>query len=545
MEKKLKIGLLLDDLKLNELNQEIIHHIIEKNICEKFFIIRQNIPRRTLFFYLKKYSILRIIDKVFIKLIFLFEKFIISKFFETKYLFNKIDIRMLIEEMINVKPVISESRYFYDFLNEDIERIKNKNLDVILRLGSGIIRGEMLNASKNGIFSFHHGDNLLFRGGPPGFWEVYYSKPLTGFIIQKLTNVLDGGEIIFKGHVETKSNYYLNQASIFKNSAKYLSKVLEDLRDGKIKFNIEHNDKVKIFKDPKFLVTIKYLFITYLKLSKKFFNEKIVNKRIRWHVSYKSEENLEDLKLDNFKVIENNNKNRFLADPFALKKDNKNFIFLEDFNFSNKKGVISCFEVNKNESKFLGPVLEENFHLSFPYIFEYEGKIFMCPETHQKKEIRIYICEEFPLKWKFHKTLIKKINSVDTILFEKDKLWWLITSTSNMSTKDFNELNIFYSENGPLTDTWTAHDLNPIVVNPNIARNGGLIINNDKIFRVSQKNGFNVYGESFSVNEIKVLSKSSFEEVKTLDFYPNFKKNLKGTHHLNNKDNFFVNDFCL
>ena len=198
----------------------------------------------------------------------------------------------------------------------------------------------MLNASKNGIFSFHHGDNLLFRGGPPGFWEVYFSKPLTGFIIQKLTNVLDGGEIIFKGQVETKSNYYLNQASIFKNSAKYLSKVLEDLRDGKIKFNIEHNDKVKIFKDPKFLVTIKYLFITYLKLSKKFFNEKISNKRIRWHVSYKSEENLEDLKLDNFKVIENNNKNRFLADPFAFKKNNKNFIFLEDFNFTNKRNYI-------------------------------------------------------------------------------------------------------------------------------------------------------------------------------------------------------------
>lgn len=545
MKKKLKIGLLLDDLKLNELNQEIIHHIIEKNICEKFFIIRQNIPRRTLFFYLKKYSILRIIEKVFIKLIFLLEKLIISKFFETKYFFKKIDIKSLIEEIINVKPVMSESGYFYDFLNKDIEKIKSKNLDVIIRLGSGIIRGELLNASKNGIFSFHHGDNLLFRGGPPGFWEVYFSKPLTGFIIQKLTNVLDGGKIIFKGHVETKSNYYLNQASIFKNSAKYLSKVLEDLRDGKIKYKIEQNDKVKIFKDPKFLVAIKYLFITYLKLSKKFFNEKIINKRIRWHVSYKSEENLEDLKLDNFKVIENNNKNRFLADPFAFKKDNKNFIFLEDFNFSNKKGIISCFEVKNNESKFLGPVLEENFHLSFPYIFEYEGKIFMCPETHQKKEIRIYICEEFPLKWKFYKTLIKKINSVDTILFEKDKLWWLITSTSNISTKDFNELNIFYSENGPLTDTWTAHDLNPIVVNPNIARNGGLIINNDKIFRISQKNGFNVYGESFSVNEIKVLNKSNFKEVKTFDFNPNFKKNLKGTHHLNNSGNFFVNDFCL
>ena len=130
-------------------------------------------------------------------------------------------------------------------------------------------------------------------------------------------------------------------------------------------------------------------------------------------------------------------------------------------------------------------------------------------------------------------------------MFEKDKLWWLITSTSNMSIKDFNELNIFYSETGPLTDSWKAHDLNPIVVNPNIARNGGIIINNEKIFRVSQKNGFNVYGEHFSVNEIKILNKNNFKEINVLDILPNFRKNLKGTHHLNNKDNFFVNDYCF
>ncbi len=545
MKEKLKIGLLLDSLSLNELNQEIIYHIIESKICEKFFIIRQNIPKRNILFYFKKYSILRIIDKIFIKFIFLFEKLILSKFFETKYSFNKVDIRSLIEEIVDVRPEISKSGYFYNFLNDDIERIKDKNLDVIIRLGSGIIKGKMLNASKNGVFSFHHGDNQFFRGGPPGFWEVYFGKPLTGFVIQKLTEILDGGEILFKGHVETKSNYYLNQVSVFKNSTKYLSKVLDDLRGNKIKFNINGDNKAKIYKDPKFFETIKYLYNTYLKLIKRFFGEKLFNKKIRWYVSYKSNEGLENLKLDDFKVIDNIDKNRFLADPFVFKKDNKNFIFLEDFNFSKNKGIISCFEVENDKAKFLGPVLEESFHLSFPYIFEYDNQIFMCPETHQKREIRIYICEKFPLKWRFYKTLIKNINSVDTILFEKDKLWWLITSTSNMSIKDFNELNIFYSETGPLTDSWKAHDLNPIVVNPNIARNGGIIINNEKIFRVSQKNGFNVYGEYFSVNEIKILNKNNFKEVNVINILPNFRKNLKGTHHLNNKDNFFVNDYCF
>ena len=141
-------------MNLSELNQEIIYHIVDSKICEKFFIIRQNIPKRNLVFYFKKYSILRIIDKIFIKLIFLFEKLILSKFFETKYSFNKLDIRSLIEEIVDVRPEISKSGYFYNFLNDDIQRIKDKNLDVIIRLGSGIIKGKMLNASKNGVFFF-------------------------------------------------------------------------------------------------------------------------------------------------------------------------------------------------------------------------------------------------------------------------------------------------------------------------------------------------------------------------------------------------------
>ena len=545
MEKKLEIGLLVDNLNLSELNQEIIHHIIDQKICNKFTIIKQNIPKKKFIFFIKKYSIFRIAEKSLIKLVFLFEKYFLSKFFKRKYNFKKIDIQLLTQDILNVYPHISKSGYFFEYSEKDIEIIKNKKLDIIVRLGSGIIRGKMLKASKNGIFSFHHGDNQYFRGGPPGFWEVYYNKPLTGFVIQRLNEVLDGGEILFKGHVETKYNYYLNQQSIFKNSAKYLAKILLDLKLNRLKnFKVDSSD-AKIFKDPKFFVILKYVAKTYFKLIKKFIFEIILNKKIRWHVSFKLNTGIENLNLSDFEVIQNQDKNRFLADPFVMEKNDKNFIFLEDFYFSKNKGIISCFEINKNKVKFLGPVLEEDFHLSFPYIFKYNEQIFMCPETHQKEEIRIYICEKFPLKWRFYKTLIKKINAVDTVLFEKDKLWWLITSTSNRFMNDFNELNIFYSENGPLTDDWLAHDLNPVVVNPNIARNGGIIIDKEKIFRISQKNGFNFYGENFSINEIKIINKKNFKEDKILNIFPPYKKNIKGTHHLNNEGKFFVNDFCL
>ena len=99
-----------------------------------------------------------------------------------------------------------------------------------------------------------------------------------------------------------------------------MSKVLDDLRENKIKFNINGDNKAKIYKDPKFFETIKYLYNTYLKLIKRFLGEKLFNKKIRWYVSYKSNEGLENLKLDDFKVIDNIDKNRFLADLLFLKK---------------------------------------------------------------------------------------------------------------------------------------------------------------------------------------------------------------------------------
>ena len=62
-----------------------------------------------------------------------------------------------------------KGKYAELFLEEDIEKIKSKNLDFIIRFGFGILKGEILNAARWGIWSFHHGDEQKFRGGPPGF----------------------------------------------------------------------------------------------------------------------------------------------------------------------------------------------------------------------------------------------------------------------------------------------------------------------------------------------------------------------------------------
>ena len=48
------------------------------------------------------------------------------------------------------------------------------------------------------------------------FWEVIHRKNSTGFIIQKLTNDLDNGDIFFKGWVQTKFFYLLNQIELYR-----------------------------------------------------------------------------------------------------------------------------------------------------------------------------------------------------------------------------------------------------------------------------------------------------------------------------------------
>ena len=55
MENKLKIGFLIDNLEINDLDQEIIYHIDQKNICEKYVILNQVILN-PLNFYVKKFS---------------------------------------------------------------------------------------------------------------------------------------------------------------------------------------------------------------------------------------------------------------------------------------------------------------------------------------------------------------------------------------------------------------------------------------------------------------------------------------------------------
>ena len=540
--KKLKIGILADNLYQSGFNGEILNLITKNENFEiKAVILNRKPDKRNRFLNLfKKFSIFRIFEKSLLMLIYKFEKYLYNlKNSSTKFSFKSLDLNKAKIDVIHFTPEIKKNNFFY-YGKNDLEKIKNLDLDVIIRMCSGILKGEILNIAKFGIVSYHHGDNDIYRGMPPGFWEVFYKESSTGFIIQKLNEQLDNGEILFKGFVATKSFFYFNHLNVLKLSAKYIIDVLEKI-NGNYKFNkvqkkIFYN---QIFKDPNIYVLIKYIFKIYFtnlfKILKSLFRLE------KWKIAF-TKGNVFEKRLENYNLIKNK-RNSFIADPFLWKFDNQNYVFVEEYDYKDKKGKISCYLLNQNTSKYLGVVLEEEFHMSFPFIFSYEDNLYMCPETSKQNEIRIYKCKKFPYEWFHFKTIFKNIKAIDTLLFEKNSLWWLLTNSRNDGLDPSNELNVYYSKDGPLTDNWIPHKKNPIYTDINHSRNGGLIYYNNNIYRVNQKPSFGRYGKEFNLNLIDEINENSFKETKICDVKPNFFKNINGTHHLNNNDDYCVIDF--
>ena len=103
-------------------------------------------------------------------------------------------------------------------------------MDFILKFGFGIIRGEILNAARYGVWSYHHADEEKYRGSPPCFWEIYRGDNVTGAMLQRLTNRLDGGIVLKKGYFSTiKSSYAENLDQSYYESAKWPAQVCVDI----------------------------------------------------------------------------------------------------------------------------------------------------------------------------------------------------------------------------------------------------------------------------------------------------------------------------
>lgn len=427
---------------------------------------------------------------------------------------------------------------------DDAASVKSAGAGPDLLINFSALRSSEINTlAKLGIISLSHSDDFIDRDGPAGFWEVYSRRDVTCFTIERLIETSDSPEVLLRGRVGTQFYYLLNQAYLLERSSYYLFKLVETIAsNGKFLTPEPNWPHCYIFRRiPTARQSILYLG-GLIRLSAYKFSEKVSGPRYQWNVAFlRSDWRTAVLR---HSIIIENPPGHYMADPFVISKDGKEYCFVEDYDNAAKRGKISVFALGRNSATFVGVALEEDFHLSYPFMFRYQGEIFMCPETSESREIRIYKCLDFPLHWKLEKTIMKNISAADTMLFEKDGKWWMLTNTDPAEWADHSlELRIF-SADSPLSDEWNPHPGNPFCIDARRARNGGMVTDGNRIFRVAQALGFDFYGKRTSLYEIIKLNDENYVEERAFDVTPEFKEGIVATHHLHSNGDITVIDFA-
>jgi len=233
---------------------------------------------------------------------------------------------------------------------------------------------------------------------------------------------------------------------------------------------------------------------------------------------------------------------RFWADPFIWVRENGYYVFIEELLYSTHRGRIACLTLDKNLDVTSNQVvLEQPYHLSYPFLFEHAGQLYMIPETGKNNRVELYRCIHFPNQWEFEKTLISNICALDTTLLEAHGRWWLFANIQEKGGSSWDTLHLYYSDH-PLSDHWMPHPLNPIVRDLHSARPAGRIFSdNGRLIRPSQDCSIR-YGYAINFNQIVKLTETDYVETCEQTFKPMRKSSIQATHTYNDMAGVMVID---
>lgn len=207
---------------------------------------------------------------------------------------------------------------------------------------------------------------------------------------------------------------------------------------------------------------------------------------------------------------------KFWADPFLFTLNNNEYLFFEEYEEETGKGNISFLKLGENLEIIEKPkvIIKKPYHLSYPFIFEYNKCFYMIPETSENHAIELYKATSFPDQWAKEKNLMENIYALDSSLFHYNDLWWMFANIKKTkSASSDSDLYLFFAQN-PIDGQWKEHPKNPIVTSVKSARPAGRIYQKgNRLFRPSQDCSKR-YGYGLVINEIQTLTTAEYEEKK-------------------------------
>lgn len=242
----------------------------------------------------------------------------------------------------------------------------------------------------------------------------------------------------------------------------------------------------------------------------------------------------------------------YWADPFVVRRGEQCHIFFEEYFFATRRGVIShvCVDDPKPGAVLRDlkstMIIDQPHHLSYPFLFEHNGELFMIPESSAARTVEAWRATDFPLRWERAATLFSDVSAADTSLLQYNGRWWLFTNLDSSGTRDHrSELHAFHADD-PIAGPWVPHALNPVVADARCGRMAGgfLTAADGRPIRCGQVQGRR-YGQEVSYRLITELTETAYSETPIDGVAPLTVSKGARTHHVAARDGMVVADECF
>jgi hypothetical protein len=423
------------------------------------------------------------------------------------------------------------------------DRIKTKNLDLLINLGLEDFPLDLIHIPKYGVWEGLHSEFSSIVTTPVGFSEVLQRKPVIGFTLLKHSTQTEV-ELVDQAFFNREWSMFETATIVQEGGVSVLLKNLKRLQAGH-KFDFQ-SKAIPRYKRPGPFFVLKYMALFYkqllVKIKQKLAYRFLGKRRECWSV-FLGEGRFLDSSRSDMKPLKMP-KDEFWADPFLFQHQGTDYVFFENYSYRTNRGKISCGKVKDQELYDIVDVLDLDYHLSFPFIFEEDGVIFLMPETSENKRLEVYRAVDFPMKWELYTTAFEGEMVADAFFYDdpQDQKWLFVNKQSAVTSPMNSELFIYKTDSIKLKNL-QAHAQNPVIIDARVARNGGAPFrHNSDLYRPSQRNTDGIYGRALNINRIKKLTIDSYEEETIHIFEPDFHENLMATHHLHQTEDLFVFD---
>ncbi len=230
---------------------------------------------------------------------------------------------------------------------------------------------------------------------------------------------------------------------------------------------------------------------------------------------------------------------KFLADPFGFEIDGQKYVIFEDYCHLKKMGRIGIAPLNSNLT--LGKrliVLDDKKHLSYPFVINHAGRIFVVCESYKSGKLSLYEIDKTDLTVKKIRDIFTDKKIVDpTIIHYNDKFWMFYTIGDECNSK----LYIAYADS--LFDEFKEHAKNPVKNELSSSRSAGTpFMFENELYRPAQ-NCSKSYGGSIVINRITKLTEQEFSEEFVKEIMPDAQNfNCLGLHTLSSFGNLTLID---